>query len=136
MDRHQETCPPSGGRIASASVASGGSTGRPYVVPQPAVQAAGAVARGSAALPADSVGKPWVYRADTAGFPGTTTSMPASCPANCIRFLWNRATASFGYAGGSWDFRTIDACVNAADSVGVYLKIDHHFITGLFSCGR
>ena len=39
---------------------------------------------------------------------------------------------AFKYAGGAWDSKSINACVNESDAVGVYLHATHKFATGMF----
>ncbi len=77
----------------------------------------------------------WVYKADP------TTGLPPSgnfttCAADCIQYTWLQATRSFDTAnpsGGGWSYSTQNACNPSLwDSVGVYVKLKHRFLTRLF----
>ena len=59
--------------------------------------------------------------------PGTT---------DCVMFKWKDAADAFRYASGTWASKTINACVNEADTVGIYLRATHNWVTGLFGDGR
>jgi Flp pilus assembly protein TadG len=76
----------------------------------------------------------WVYRATATGFPDSGNF--TSCTTNCIKYTWVPATRTFDTAnpsGGGWSYLTQNACNQAAwDSVGVYVKLNHKFITKLF----
>ena len=54
---------------------------------------------------------------------------------NCVRFTWNATQKRFKYAEGAWDSKTVNACVNESDAIGVYMKGYHDFITGIFAQG-
>jgi hypothetical protein len=81
-----------------------------------------------------------VYKANASGWPGTTTTSAAAeslCRTtgnDCVKFTYNKVANKFQYASGSWDSSTINACINAAasQSVGVYVKSSHPFMTSLF----
>jgi Flp pilus assembly protein TadG len=77
----------------------------------------------------------WVYKADA------TTGLPSSgnfttCATNCISYNWLSASRTFDTAhpgGGGWAYNTQNACNSSQwDSVGVYVKLRHAFITKLF----
>ena len=77
----------------------------------------------------------WVYQANSNGYPGSGTDF-SSCAANCIKYLWSQSTKSFDTSspqGGGWPASVQHAC-NASnwDSVGVYVKLNHTFLTKLF----
>jgi Flp pilus assembly protein TadG len=85
-------------------------------------------------LPADSPQELWIYKANVNGYPGAGTSF-SSCAANCIRYLWNTNTKSFDAGaplGGGWPASTHQVCTQPFDELGVYVKINHKFVTGLF----
>ena len=76
----------------------------------------------------------WVYKADA------TTGLPASggfttCSTNCISYAWLPASRTFDTAhpgGGGWPANTQNACSPSQwDSVGVYVKVNHVFLTQL-----
>ena len=96
--------------------------------------AADAIARNGTALAADSIQHILVYKANTAGFPGSATSMPASCSGipSCVAFRWNATAGAFRYSSGSWDSRTVNACFPSnVDSIGVQVVAEHEFLSGL-----
>ena len=79
----------------------------------------------------------WVYKGNNLGYPGADgTTGFAVCAANCIKYAWLPASKKFDTAnpsGGGWPYTTQQACdVNAWDSVGVYIKLNHKFLTSLF----
>ena len=130
-----------GGRMASASAAAGPGTCPGGPTPPPctpanapafAQAAADTIQRAGTAMPKDSIDFIWVYKANNNGYPGSATSMPATCPANCVKYVWNATDNKFYYASGSWASASVKACINDADQVGVYMKGTHSFITGLF----
>jgi hypothetical protein len=134
-----------GSRIASAAADAGpgtcetGSTAPPCTSassPALAQAAADAIQRAGTAMPADSIDYILVYKANAQGFPGAAgnTTMPTSCsgiPA-CVKFVWRDSANAFRYAGGAWDSKSINACVNESDTLGVYLRATHKFVTGMF----
>ena len=131
-------------RTASAEAGAGACKPTTPTCPQPlpnaAQDAANAVQRAGLTIPKDSIDELWVFKANAAGFPGSASSMDkATCSSNCIRFRWVDANDRFTYVSGSWDSRSIAACVGTnpdgtpkADSLGVYIKATHRFITPLF----
>lgn len=135
----------SGARIASASAGAGagvcevGSDAPPCTPassPALAQAAADAIQREGSALSKDAIDYVLIYKANDQGYPGANgvTTMPTSCTgiANCVRFTWRDSLDAFKYAGGAWDSKTINACVNESDAVGVYLHATHKFATGMF----
>ena len=80
---------------------------------------------------AGSVKELWIYDAGTNGFPKGQSGF-TTCT-NCLRYTWNGTTFT-PVAGYTWDPLLQNAC--PADplhtSVGVYVKADHKFVTGLF----
>jgi Flp pilus assembly protein TadG len=91
--------------------------------------------KAGSAMPQDSYDELWIYKANATGFPGAYTSMTgATCSTSCVKYRWNDAANTFVAVGGSWDMMSINACPGdaAAESVGVYLKADHKWLTGLF----
>lgn len=136
-----------GGRIASTGAGSGagvcdtGPTAPPCTPessPALAQAAADAIQRAGSAMPKDAIDYIYVYRANTGGYPGPigNTAIPeGSCGyADCVKFVWVDAQNRFRFASGSWDSRTINACINDPDAmtVGIYMRATHRFITGLF----
>ncbi|GAA0971428.1 hypothetical protein ENKNEFLB_01386 [Nocardioides aquaticus] len=135
-----------GGRVASAlagagpaGVNEGGDCTAPCTpanAPMLAQMAANAVQTSGSALPEDSVQELWVFRANPQGFPGAAGNDEWTCTVNCVRFRWVPARDQFRYLDGAWASATINACVNSSpDTVGIYLRARHDFITGLFGAG-
>jgi Flp pilus assembly protein TadG len=85
-------------------------------------------------LPANEPQQLWIYKADTLGYPGTGNDF-SSCAANCIAYNWNSSAKAFDMSnpsGAGWPASTHQVCTEPYDELGVYVKIDHTFITGLF----
>lgn len=143
-----------GGRIASASAGAGPggvaaddgsclSPCTPANAPKLAQLAANAIQSAGSALPKDSIQELWIYKANSKGYPctlttgcDTSTSTAMTCGANCVKFKWQKNVDQFRYVSGSWSSKGINGCANSnppPDSVGVYMKAKHSFITGLFS---
>jgi hypothetical protein len=79
----------------------------------------------------------WIYRANDKGYPGADGSTGfSSCSTKCISYQWVPATRKFNTAspgGGGWAASTQKACSPADwDSVGVFVKLRHKYITKLF----
>jgi Flp pilus assembly protein TadG len=76
----------------------------------------------------------WIYRANASGLPESGGF--TSCTTHCISYSWNSTTRTFDTAtpgGSGWPYNTQNACNSAAwDSVGVYVKLTHPYITKLF----
>jgi Flp pilus assembly protein TadG len=96
---------------------------------------ADAVARAVSALPAGAVEQLWIYKADAAGDPIDGGGSAYTSCNTCAVFTWDIATNQFVRQPGSdWDPMTQNACVGDAqhDAVGIYLKVNHDFVTGFF----
>ncbi len=102
-----------------------------------ATDAAPAAATALKIIPADVPVEMWVYKANAEGYPGSdgNTSF-SSCDSNCIKYDWVQGSRSFDTAnpaGGGWPASSHHACdQNNWDSVGVFVKLDHKFLTKLF----
>ena len=48
-----------------------------------------------------------------------------------VDLFWRDDADAFRYAGGSWDSKSINACVNESDTLGVHMQATHRFVTGL-----
>ncbi|WP_205474227.1 TadE/TadG family type IV pilus assembly protein [Nocardioides sp. SYSU D00038] len=131
-----------GGRTASANAGAGpGGTAEggdclspcsPTNAPMLAQLAANAIERAGTALPRDSIEELWIYRANDEGYPGADGSKTWTCASSCVRYVWVPAKDSFRYYGGSWASAQINACPTVAENVGIYLRVTHSFVTGLF----
>jgi hypothetical protein len=113
-----------GGRIASAQARN----------PSYATNAAEAVAAALKTLPADAPQELWIYRANSAGYPGTGSDFSA-CATKCIKYTWNSTTRDWNYAspsGSGWDALLHQVCSEPFDEIGIYVDIRHDFVTQLF----
>jgi len=80
-----------------------------------------------------------IYKANAAGYPGTGSTVPSTCAgvANCVMYVWDAGVVTssgsgrFRYASGSWASASVNACLNESDSVGVALRANHNWFTGL-----
>jgi Flp pilus assembly protein TadG len=82
-------------------------------------------------LPSDVPQELWIYQANAAGYPGSGTSF-SSCSGNCIKYTYSSASNSFTGGTGSWPTTAQQVCTQPYDSVGVYVKLQHPFVTKLF----
>jgi Flp pilus assembly protein TadG len=113
-----------GGRMASAE-----SLNTSY-----ATNAASAVASSLQSLPAAAPQELWVYKANSNGYPGSGTNF-STCSTNCIKYTWQSASKTFNTAspgGSGWPASSQQVCTEPFDEVGIYVKINHSFITNLF----
>jgi hypothetical protein len=121
--------------IAADAVRAGGRVGSAIATdPSYTTAITDAVDAALATLPADEPQELWIYKADAAGYPGSGNDF-SSCGANCIKYVWNRAAKAFDTGnpqGGGWLASTHQVCTQPFDELGVYVKLDHQFATGLF----
>jgi len=114
----------SGARAASAEA----------LLPTFATDAAAAAATALHTVSSQEPQVMWVYRANASGLPESGGF--TSCTTNCISYPWVPSTRTFNTAtpgGGGWPYSTQNACSSSLwDSVGVYVKLTHTFLTGLF----
>jgi Flp pilus assembly protein TadG len=113
-----------GGRVASAQALN----------PSYATDAASSVSASLQSLPSNAPQEMWVYKANSNGYPGTLTSF-SSCTTQCIKYVWLPATKQFDTAnpqGSGWPASTQQVCTEPFDELGIYVKIQHNFITNLF----
>ena len=107
-------------------------------LPRFAEDAALAAATALETVPADEPVEMWVYRANDKGYPGADGVQNfATCSTKCISYQWVKATRSFNTdtpGGSGWAAATQMACnaILGWDSVGVYVKLRHTFLTNLF----
>jgi hypothetical protein len=76
-----------------------------------------------------------IYRADGNGNPPGGFG---GC-SDCMRYTWNAGSKTWAIAGGDpWTLeeRTLDICTGGLPSVGVYVKAEQPFITGLFGATK
>ena len=81
--------------------------------------------------PADEPQELWIYKANNAGYPGSGTGF-SSCSGNCIKYSWSKGARAFTGSSGSWAATSHQVCKQPYDEIGVYIKVDHPFITKLF----
>lgn len=113
-----------GGRVGSAQATS---SGYAHSVVQ-SVDAA------LSTLPSDSPQELWIYKANDRGYPGNGSDF-SSCASNCIKYTWDPSTQAFNESnpgGGGWPASSQQVCKEPFDEIGVYVKINHTFVTGLF----
>jgi hypothetical protein len=84
------------------------------------------------ALPDGAVEELWIYKAGNDGLPVGRTDFSSGC-SSCTQWNWDDATDTFVSASpATWNPLTQDACAGTGDSVGIYLKVNHDFVTALF----
>jgi Flp pilus assembly protein TadG len=114
----------SGARVASAEA----------LLPNYALDAAAAAATALHTVAATEPQVMWVYRANTNGYPQSGNF--TTCAVDCISYNWIPSTRTFDTAnpgGNGWLYSTQHACNSTSwDSVGVYVKLKHKFLTQLF----
>jgi Flp pilus assembly protein TadG len=102
-----------------------------------ATDAAAAAATALRQVPADEPLEMWIYRANVEGYPGIDGNTGfSSCTTKCIKYTWVPATRTFNTTspgGGGWAAAAQKACSPADwDSVGVFIKLRHKYMTKLF----
>lgn len=135
-----------GGRTASSALANHqgqSATTSPWCVaptcslgraPELADVTALAIQRAGSLLPKDSIDELWVYKAGTTGYPAGNTNAFTTCITDCVVYRWDGSDNRFSYYSGSWQASDVNACSgDTLDSVGVYLRATHKFVTGIFS---
>jgi Flp pilus assembly protein TadG len=73
----------------------------------------------------------WIYQANAAGYPGSGTGF-SSCSGNCIKYTYSTSSNSFTGGTGSWPTTAQQVCTQPYDQIGVYVKLQHPFVTNLF----
>ena len=106
-------------------------------LPNYATDAAAAASTALKTIGSDEPVEMWVYRANNLGYPGGTGSTSfASCTTSCIKYAWLPASKAFDImnpTGSGWPYQSQLACdVANWDSVGVYIKLNHKYLTSLF----
>lgn len=126
-----------GARIASAApnageaVCDGEVPCAPGTTPRFAQMAADAMQTNGSAIPTDQIDEIWVYDANDAGFPGTSSSMEAAtCSTRCVRYIWSPARSAFRYGGGAWSEVATDVCNTEGRRVGVRMMTTHPWVVG------
>ena len=106
-------------------------------LPTYATDAAVAAATALKTVAPDEPIEMYVYKSNDKGYPGAAGNTSfATCTTNCIRYAWIPASKSFDTAnptGSGWPAASQNACDTANwDSVGVYVKLTHKYLTKLF----
>jgi Flp pilus assembly protein TadG len=106
-------------------------------LPTYATDAAVAAATALKTIAPDEPIEMWVYKANDKGYPGANGNTSfSSCTTNCIQYNWIPASKSFDTAnpgGSGWPAASQNACDTANwDSVGVYVRLVHKYLTKLF----
>jgi hypothetical protein len=114
-----------GARVASAEA----------LLPTYALDAAAATATALHGVGSNEPVEMWVYKANTStGYPSSGNF--TTCSTNCIKYTWLPSTKAFDTAnpgGSGWPASTQNACNESQwDSVGIYVKLNHRFLTKLF----
>lgn len=135
-----------GGRTASSALAAHqgqSSATSPWCVtptcssgraPELADLTALAMQRAGSALPGGSIRELWIYKAASDGYPIGNSGKFVNCSTDCVIYQWDAQDNRFAYYSGTWTASDINACSgDTLDSVGVYLRATHTFVTGLFS---
>jgi Flp pilus assembly pilin Flp len=112
-------------------------------VPSLAIAAGNAMDKAGIGMPKGTIDSFIVYKANANGFPGSGTSMPAkgqcgvsaSYP-NCVEFTWdqtqNSGAGGFVRSNGFWNSSLINGCLPTPDQVGVFMRVNHPYMTRLF----
>jgi hypothetical protein len=121
--------------VASASARTAARTASAEaLLPTFATDAAAAAATALKTVSANEPVEIWIYRANAAGYPESGGF--SSCTTHCIKYTWLPGTRVFDTAnpsGGGWLYSDQNACNQANwDSVGVYVKLNHRYLTRLF----
>jgi Flp pilus assembly protein TadG len=121
--------------VASASARAAARTASAEaLLPTYATDAAAAAATALKTVSADEPVEMWIYRANASGYPESGGF--SACTTNCIKYTWQPSSRTFNTAspsGGGWPSTSQNACNQANwDSVGVYVKLNHRFLTRLF----
>ena len=73
----------------------------------------------------------WVYKAASNGRPVGDSGNFTSCTA-CSKYSWNANTKTFTKMSSTWTAAQQNACMGSADSVGVWLHVEHASFTHMF----
>ncbi len=96
----------------------------------------------SGAIPFATPLEMWVYEVpytNPAGSPYPSGQTSWTCGTNCIKYTWNSATSHFENPQGTWPAASMVVCgvpPDHFDSVGVYLKVRHNFVTNFFGSSK
>ncbi len=91
-----------------------------------------AVTTALAAIPQSNWRELWIYKASSSGMPPSGNF--TTCSGACVKYVWT-AGAWVKQSGSDWAATGTNsqyACSGNPDSLGVYLKIDHSMISGMF----
>ena len=66
------------------------------------------------------------------GYPGDAVA--GGCSSSCVKFTWNPTTKTMTQTTGSWT--NADACGVTVDTIGVFVQVQHKYITAFFGSNR
>ncbi len=93
-----------------------------------------AVSTSLAAIPKSNWRELWIYKADSAGMPPSGNF--TTCSGKCVRYLWDNSSGTWvKQTGSDWPATGANsqyACASGPDSLGVYVKVNHPMISGMF----
>lgn len=128
-----------GARTAAASADAGPGTCipgdlscAPQRSPKLAQAAADAMQTTGTAMPKDDIDWVMIYRAGTNGYPVGRSDLDACGSSDCVIFRWDAQLQKFRFQSGSWDSKSVNACINDAGrhTVGVAMQVNHRWIMG------
>ncbi len=96
----------------------------------------------SGAIPFATPLEMWVYEVpytNPVGSPYPSGQTSWVCGTNCIKYTWNPATGHFENPQGAWPAASMVVCgvpPDQFDSVGIYLKVRHNFVTNFFGSSK
>jgi len=135
----------SGARTASAAAGAGPGTCQASANPPPctpvsapalAQAAADAMQSSGLAIPTDDIEWITIYAPGANGFPLGRTDIRCNGATRCVTYVWdsNLSGGKFRYSSGSWDSKSVNACLNdvGRDSVGVGMRVNHKWVSKLF----
>ena len=67
--------------------------------------------------------------APVGGFPGENATMSGGCSSDCFRYTWTGSPATMTFSSGDW--AAPDACGATIDSIGVWVLVEHNYLTGV-----
>lgn len=103
----------------------------PQRAPAFAQAAADAIQKTGTAMPRDDIDWLMIYSAGTNGFPLGRSNLD-SCGNDCVIYRWDTGLGKFRFQSGSWDSKSVNACINDAGrhTVGVAMQVSHRWIMG------
>ena len=94
--------------------------------------AAAAVAVAMSAIDQAAPQELWIYEANSSGMPDSNNFVTCS---ECVRYRWDGDDWGEPFYEG-WTYGEQNACSGEADTIGVYVRAEHRFMTSLFGSAR